>query len=287
MVIGVGLAAAVLLAGGFVLQQHQAAQLPGSARLRPGLLLVLLRRPVWLAGIATMVAGQLLGATALDLGSLVVVEPLLATNVLFALPLGAAWSRRRLQRGDWIGAVSMIAGLGLLLGLSGPRTSGTVIIGARPTLLASAVATGLILAIIASALARPARIRALMLAAAAGVAFGMQDMLTQQLVRRLGHGILTQLASWPLWGVVIAAIIGLTLSQNAFSTADLSASLPALTLAEPITGLVLAAILFDQGLRTAPLPLTTGAAGLTLMVAGIVLLTRSPLVHDPHQRRSP
>lgn len=279
-----GLGAAILLACGFVLQQHQAAQIPSRARLRPGLLLVLLRRPVWLAGIGTMVAGQLLGATALDLGSLAVVEPLLATNVLFALPLGALWSRRRLQRGDWIGAVSMIAGLALLLGLSGPQTSGTVLIGAWPTLLAGAIAAGLILAIVASALGRSARIRALMMAAAAGVAFGVQDMLTQQLVRRLGQGILAELVSWPLWGVVAAAIVGLTLSQNSFSTADLSASLPALTLAEPVTGLVLAAILFDQRLRTALLPLTAGTAGLILMVAGIVLLTRSPLVHDPHQR---
>ncbi len=68
-----------------------------------------------------------------------------------------------------------------------------------------------------------------MLTAAAAVVFGMQDMLTQQLVRRLEHGDAALLVSWPLWGVIAAAVVGLTLSQNAFSTADLSASLPALT----------------------------------------------------------
>lgn len=285
MVILIGLGAAVLLGCGFVMQQHQAAEVPSDAPLRPGLLLVLLRQPIWLGGIATMVAGQLLGATALDLGSLVVVEPLMATNVLFALPLGALWSRRRLQRGDWIGAITMIAGLALLLGLNQPRTSGTVLVGIWPILVAGAAVAALAVVIVILAIGRRPRLRALMLAAAAGVMFGMQDLLTQQVVRRLGQGILAQLGSWPLWAVVATAIVGLTLSQNAFSTADLSASLPALTLAEPITGFALSTLLFGQELRTTPGPLAAGAAGLALMILGVVLLTRSPLVHDPHQRR--
>ena len=287
VVIAVGLGAAMLLALGFVLQQHQAAEVPSGAPLRPGLLLVLLRRPMWLAGIATMVCGQLLGATALGLGSLVVVEPLLATNVLFALPLGALWSRRRLQRGDWIGAVSMIAGLALLLGLDRPQRTGTVLVGAWPILLGGGAVALVVGLIVAFAINRRARVRALMLAVGGGTTFGMQDVLTQQLIRRLGQGLLTQLVSWPLWSVVGAAAIGLTFAQNAFSTADLSASLPALTLAEPVTGLLLSTVLFGQGLRTNPGSLAAGAAGLAMMVLGGVLLTRSPLVLDPHQRGSP
>lgn len=283
MVILVGLAAAVLLGGGYVLQQHQAAEVP-AGRLRPGLLLVLLRRPMWLAGIATMVAGQLLGATALDLGSLVVVEPLLSTNVLFALPLAAVWSRRRLQRADWIGAISMVVGLGLFLAPNRPDGAKSVLIGPGTVLIGGLVIAAVVVVLVGVALGRQPRIRALMLAIAAGTVFGMQDFLTQQLVRRLGHEALLQLLTWPLPGVVIAAIVGLTLSQNAFSITDLSASLPAMTLAEPISGLLLSIFLLGQGLRTSPWLLLAGTVGLALMVLGVVLLTRSPLLLDPHQR---
>jgi drug/metabolite transporter (DMT)-like permease len=284
MVILVGLAAAVLLGGGYVLQQHQAAEVP-AGRLRPGLLLVLIRRPVWLAGIATMVGGQLLGATALDLGSLVIVEPLLSTNVLFALPLAAVWSRRRLQRPDWIGAISMVVGLGLLLGLDQPRPAASVLVGPGKVLIGGLTLAGIVVLLVGFAFGRQPRIRALMLATAAGTVFGMQDLLTQQLVRRMGHGFLA-LLSWPLLGVIVAAIVGLTLSQNAFSITDLSASLPAMTLAEPVSGLMLSILLLGQGLRTSPWLLLAGTIGLALMVVGVVLLTRSPLLLDPHKRNS-
>jgi hypothetical protein len=181
----------------------------------------------------------------------------------------------------------MIAGLALLLGLDRPQRTGTVLVGAWPILLGGGAVAVVVGLIVAFAINRRARVRALMLAAAAGATFGMQDVLTQQLIRRLGQGLLTQLVSWPLWSVVGAAAIGLTFAQNAFSTADLSASLPALTLAEPVTGLLLSTVLFGQGLRTNPGSLAAGAAGLALMVLGVVLLTRSPLVLDPHQRGSP
>src|SRR5262249_16789945 len=62
LVVALGLAAAALLAVGFVLQQHEAAAASGPL-LRPGLLLALAHRPVWLGGVGAMVAGQLLSAT--------------------------------------------------------------------------------------------------------------------------------------------------------------------------------------------------------------------------------
>lgn len=55
--------------------------------------------PRWLGGMALMVAGMALGAAALGHGELSLVEPLLATNLLFALTLsrhqtGRPWAAR-------------------------------------------------------------------------------------------------------------------------------------------------------------------------------------------------
>ena len=59
--------------------------------MRPSLLLRLVRRPMWLAGTAADWSGFGLQALALGMGSILVVQPLLCTGLLFALPIGAAW----------------------------------------------------------------------------------------------------------------------------------------------------------------------------------------------------
>lgn len=285
MLILIGLAAAVLLATGYVLQQHEAAEVPGGA-LRPRLLLVLARRPIWLGGIGAMIAGQLLGAVALGMGSLVVVEPLLSVNVLFALPLAALISRRRLSPGDWVGAVVLVGGLALFLAGSAPDTD---VDGERLPSVTWLLAGGSLLVVVAVLLClsrgRTPRTRAALIATAAGTTFGMQDFLTQRGILRLDDGVLSVLTSWLPWTLLVVAVIGLTFSQTAFGLADISASLPAITLAEPVVGIALSVGTLGQALPHRPLGLALAIGGLALMVAGVVLLTRSPLVQDPHGTR--
>lgn len=280
-----GLAAALLLAGGFVLQQHEAAGVPEGAALRPGLLLVLVRRPVWLGGIATMVGGQLLGAVTLGMGSLVVVEPLLATNVLFALPMAALASRRRLSPGDWIGALLVVGGLALFLVGIPPRAG--VRIGGPSPLAWGLVGAAYLIAvcgILLLARGRSPRIRAALTAGGAGALFGLQDFFTQRVVLRLDRGLLGLLESWQPYVLLVVAITGLTLAQRAFGLADLSAALPPITLAEPVAGIALSIGALGQALPDRAGLLACAVGGLVIMVTGVVLLTRSPLVVDPHAR---
>jgi len=120
MVYLLGLAAAVLLAVGFVLQQHAAEQEPPSLRLSPWLLVDLARRPRWLSGIASMVGGQVLGAVSFNFGAVALVEPLLAANVLFALPLSCLYHRRRMRVIDVVGGLVLVAGLAVFVLASQP-----------------------------------------------------------------------------------------------------------------------------------------------------------------------
>ena len=85
MNIAIGLIAAMLIGVGLVLQQHAAEQAPNSYFLRLRLIAELLRQRRWLAGIAIMVAGQILSAWTIGHLSLSVAEPLLATELIFAL----------------------------------------------------------------------------------------------------------------------------------------------------------------------------------------------------------
>ena len=83
----------------------------------------LVRRPIWLAGTAGDTLGYVAQAAALGLGSLVLVQPLLATSLLFALPLGAWWAGRRLRRSDGVWALVLTAALGVFL-VAGNPTNG-------------------------------------------------------------------------------------------------------------------------------------------------------------------
>jgi drug/metabolite transporter (DMT)-like permease len=284
VLIAVSLGAALSLAFGFVLQQHEAAELPPGRR-GPAVLLELARRPIWLAGIGAMVGGQALGAVALGLGSLVVVEPLLAANVLFALPMAALASRRRLGPGDWVGAVMLIGGLVFFLLGQAPASASD---GDRISPLTWSLAGGSVMAVVVVLLllsgGRPLRVRAALLATAAGTVFGTQDFLTQHAVLNLSRGVVALVTSWAPWVVLAVAVTGLTLAQRAFGLADLSASLPAINLAEPVCGICLSVGLLGGTLPHRPLLLASLSGGLALMVAGVVILTRSPLVVDPHGR---
>ncbi|HZD65675.1 MAG TPA: DMT family transporter [Acidimicrobiales bacterium] len=279
LVFVLGLGAAVLLALGFVIQQHAAARAPAEERLSIRLLLDLARRPLWLGGIAAMVGGQILGATALARGSLPLVEPLLAANILFALPLSAAWTRQRLGWREWAGAFVLMGGLALFVGAAGPTQEQASKVSTVGWIIACCAIAGVVALLIWAAKRLEVVEEATLLAAGAGILYGLQDGFTQRSLLVFGHGGLgAMMASWHPYALVAAAIVGLILAQSAFEAAPLAASLPTLTIAEPITGIGLGAGLFSQGLRLSPLPLALELLGILLMAVGVYMVARSPVV---------
>jgi hypothetical protein len=95
---GLTLLAATAIGAGFVLQQIAAEREPDSRFLSLRLMTDLLRTPLWLAGIVAMVAGQVLAAWSIGHLTLSVVEPLLTTNLIWALILAVPLGRRARAR---------------------------------------------------------------------------------------------------------------------------------------------------------------------------------------------
>jgi hypothetical protein len=91
---GTTLLAALLIGTGFVLQQNVAEREPASRFLSLRLMTGLLRTPRWLAGILAMIGGQVLAAWSIGHLTLSVVEPLLTTNLIWALVLAVPLSMR-------------------------------------------------------------------------------------------------------------------------------------------------------------------------------------------------
>lgn len=113
--------AALCLAAGSVAQQRAAAKAPPEDMLRFSLLWWLAHQPVWLAGVALFLVGNLLSASALARASIALVEPLLTVRLLFAFPMEAAWARRSLTARDWIGALATAAGLAIFVVAGDPH----------------------------------------------------------------------------------------------------------------------------------------------------------------------
>jgi drug/metabolite transporter (DMT)-like permease len=274
-----GLSGAFLLAVGFVLQQHVAAQEAPSERGVSAVLLIgLARRPLWLAGIGSMVGGNVLEALALGQGSLTLVEPLEAANLFFALPLGAAWQRSRLGVREYGGAAMMVAGLAGFMLAAGPARVRDATVPAANWVICGAAIVALVAGLTWVAKRFTLGEEATLLAAAAGILFGLQDALTQRSVDDISHGMAAVLTSWQPYALLFVAVVGIALNQNAFKLAPLPASLPALTIAEPLCGISIGVGLFAQHIRVGPGFVAAEILSLGLMVIGVIFVARSPIV---------
>ncbi|MFC9059371.1 DMT family transporter [Streptomyces sp. NPDC057074] len=276
LVLVLAVSAACCLGFGFVLQQNAAQRAPLGDFLSPRLLLDLVRVPRWLAGMGLMAAGMALGAIALGGGELTLVEPLLATNLLFALALSRLQTRQPLGPQGW-------AGLGLLAGgvtafiLTGEPRGGSAVSDPLRHWLIIGVMLGTALALTACAGRFRLTWGPTLLALAAGLLYGVQDALTRVSGRRFSAGGLAELLTgWQPYVVVVLGVTGLVLVQSAFETAPLRRSLPALTAAQPLAGIACGVGFLGDRLRTDTAALAWEAGGLASVVAGIVLLGMHP-----------
>ncbi|MFI8189016.1 DMT family transporter [Streptomyces sp. NPDC085946] len=285
LVLAVG--AACCLGFGFVLQQQAAQRAPLDDFLSPRLFLDLMKVPRWLGGIALMVAGMALGAVALGQGRLSLVEPLLATNLLFALALSRRQTRQPLGRQGWAGLGLLAGGVTVFIVAGEPRGGGAPTGPLRHWLIIGAV---LGLALLLTTCARRARLTSgpMLLALAAGLLYGVQDALTRVSGERFAQGgFAGLLTGWQPYAVLLLGVTGLLLVQSAFETAPLRTSLPALTAAQPIAGIVCGVGFLGDRLRTDAGALTWEACGLLAVIGGIVLLGMHPAMPQGAPRREP
>lgn len=266
------LLAAIAYAGASVLQQRAAREVPDEHAMRPGLLWRLIQRPMWLAGTGLDWLGFGFQAAALGFGSILIVQPLLCTGLLFALPLAAAWQGRRLGRREWTAAAALSIGLAVFLVVGDP-TEGKDFASTRAWLLALAILGPMMVAFVTAGMRTRNTSRAVLLALATAVLYAITAVNTKAAVTELTQGLDVLLTSWEPYVGAAAAILGLLLNQSAFQAGELGASLPTLTAAEPVLGSVLGVLMLDETLHASgPLAwLAVGASALVMVVAIVAL----------------
>jgi hypothetical protein len=273
---GITLLAALLIGTGFVLQQHAAQREPDSKFLSWRLIVDLVRKPRWLVGIACMIGGQILAAWSIGHLELSFVEPLLTTNLIFALILAVPLSKASLKFWEIAGAAVLVTGVALLSVERSVKPVGESFGSVSHWPAAAAIAFIAFLAVQVGR-HRPSRTRAMLTGVGAGLIFGIQDALTRQTLEILqSSGISAMFTTWAPYALVGAGALGIWLMQSAFNAGPLQESLPAISAGEPLVGILLGVIVFGDRIQVTPGLLAIQAGGVAALVVGVIMVGRAP-----------
>ncbi|ODU03604.1 MAG: hypothetical protein ABS81_13660 [Pseudonocardia sp. SCN 72-86] len=237
LAIGFALLAALLFAVSWVAQQRAASAVPDEQARGLRLIVRLVRSPLWWAGFVGDAGGFVAQGAALAFGSLLLVQPLIVTSLLFALPLGARFAGRVLRRSDlgWAALLTVALAAFVVVGRPNEGRSTPPIGHWIPTV---AVLAGLLVVCVVAAGRRRGTSRAVLLAVATAIAYGVLAASTKAVVALLERGIVPVLTGWETYLLIVAAVGGTLLQQSAFQAGDLAASIPVVTVGEPVVAAV-------------------------------------------------
>ncbi|MFF8380546.1 DMT family transporter [Streptomyces sp. NPDC015661] len=253
--VALALASAVAYAAAAIVQERVAASAAGP-RYAP------LRSPAWWVSVVLNGVGATLHVAALAYGPLSLVQPLGALTIVFALPMAALFVGRRAGRRAWRGALMATVGLAGLLSLTTGAEARSLSDGERWLLAGTTFGAVAVLFTVAHLVGRSV-LRSVVLAAAAGVSFGMASVLTKSVAEEWTPS--APLAEWTGLLVLSAfAVTGLLLSQASYRGAGLAAPLATVTVVNPVVAAAVGVTLFGESFRY-------GAAGtVAALICGVV-----------------
>jgi drug/metabolite transporter (DMT)-like permease len=268
------LLAAFLFALAATLQQKGALSLPKVSLAEPSSLLKLLGQTMWLLGTAAMLIGYVVQAAALDRGQVSIVQPLLVTTVVFALPLGYYLTAQHVGRREVLGALVIIVGLALFTiyghpaegNGNAPGTDWLIVIG--------------LVAIVAGAMVSFASrggpsMKAALYGSAAGVLFGLSASLTKPTLNYLADGVGEMLSHWEPYVLAVVGILGFVLQQISLGTGRLAPSVATVSTVNPFVSILIGTFLLDERLSRPAWHIVVAIVGLVLALGGAVVISIS------------
>jgi drug/metabolite transporter (DMT)-like permease len=267
-------AAALMIGIGDVLEQRSAQQVTDKPVGTFALFRRLLRDRRWWTGSLVAAAGFGLQAAALGLGSVVLVQALSVTSLLFALLISATVNHRRITRWQGIWAVLLVAAVTVVVTVGNPQAGNPR--GSLQTwaIVAAVMVPGLILCVI-GARKFSGSVSAMLLGLMSGALWGLFSVLTKGVVDQLGHGIPALLRTPEVYVWAVLGIAATAWEQSAFRAGPLTASLPAVTVTEPIVGSLLGVTVLGETLQTNDLGLVALGGSVAVMIAATVALAHS------------
>jgi drug/metabolite transporter (DMT)-like permease len=266
-----------------VCQRIGASTAPGE-KFTPKLLLYLVRQPIWLAGVASLLLGFVFQVIALHFGGLALVQPIFASELVFVFGYMALIGRRELSHKDWMAAVAMAVGLSVFLFTAAP-SGGRLHPPAQLWWLAGISALGLAALVTVAAYLpgrrgthlSPAR-KAAIMGVATGISWGFVAAVIKELSAH--STVLSALSSWTPYVLVGVGALSMLLASHALQAGPLAASQPGFTIVDPLVASLLGVFLFSEHLQLGPGDIAVEVLSLAALVWGVITLSHSRLIHD-------
>jgi drug/metabolite transporter (DMT)-like permease len=281
------LLAALCAAVGMVVRQRAVQEQAGQDSSSDVVVTSWVRRPLWWVGTIAAFAGYAFQAVALAYGSLLLVQPLVVSSLLFVLPLGARFSRQHVRPSDWWWSVVLTASLTVFV-LVGRPSDGAY----RPSVAAWTIALGgaalLVVGCIVAAARVTGRMRAMSLAVSVAVLLGLVAVLTKVCTQRFAAGGWHAVSTVPAPYLLVALAVAVTvLQQSAFNAGALQASVPLMLVGEPLVAVVIGFLVLDERLSAHGVAAPILIAMVLTMTAATVALGRGSGAHHDQLSQHP
>ena len=264
--------AAVVYGMAVAVQHREAAAIDPLRSLRPSLLFGLMVRPLWLLGLVGDIGGFALQTAALTVGSLVVVQPILTLSLVVSLLLGAQLDGRVLRRWEWGAVAGTLAGLAVFLVVARPTTHSDAIATTRHWLSTLGVVAVVAMGALAVGRTTTGARRGMCFAIAAACAEAVMAVLAKSFGDRLGRGVWSTFAGWQPYAVAACGVLTLVLVQSAYQVGEATATLPVLTVTEPIVAIALGAVLFGERVDLSGVRAPIVLASIAVMIGGLATI---------------
>ena len=248
----------------------------------------LVSNPLWLLGWVALAGAFVFQAIALHNGAMSVVQPLLVTELIFALVLRWLWLHQSIRPVTWWAAASTCVALAVFIAVSEP-SGGSALPTSGAWVAATATVAGISGLLVLLGLRGTPRRRAAVLGASASMLWALVATFIKATTDSLSQfGVSGMFTHWPVYALAVSGLIAELLNQAALHVGPLSMSQPFLVIVDPIVSIALSVWVFGETFNPDAVRLAVGSFAFAAMCVAVAVLTRTaPATMDPAPSHAP
>ncbi len=241
----------------------------------------LVTRGWWLVGTLVLLFGYAFQAVALNEGQLAIVQSLLVTTIVFALPLGRWLTDQQVNRSEILAAGAIVLGLAVFtyFGDEGAgRSTAPTWQWALTFLVFGSLAAGFVIVGRRSDQGR----KAAYLGAAAGVLYALSAAMWKPTSEAWSAGGLSGLlTSWEFYAWAGAALVAFVFQQVSLALGHLASTVATVSVGNPIVSVIIGILILQERLADPTWHKVVAFAGLGVALVAAIRITQATEGPDP------
>ena len=242
----------------------------------------LVSNPLWLLGWVALAGAFVFQAIALHLGAMSVVQPLLVTELVFALVLRWLWLHQSIRAVTWRAAFLTCISLALFIAMAEP-SGGSALPTSRAWASATAAVAGAATLLALLGLRGSSARRAASLGASASTLWALVATFIKATTDTLVQfGVSGMFTHWPVYALAVTGLAAEVLNQAALHVGPLSISQPFIVIVDPVVSIALSVWIFGETFTSDVARLALGSFAFAAMCVAVTVLARTaPATMDP------